>query len=530
MAAALRAYPELKHDDNLRGVAVHDRQPQGDRRRPGRQTASRARRRGTRATSAGDDPRPTTNCGPRSNELPPGQRDAVLYRFVGDLVIRRRRRHARMLRRRGPSTASKKESPSSGRPRDESGKSTTPADCATAVHAAGRAGRRGVHHRRLAHRSAAAGRDSPRVSCASAFPTEDTDALLEDMATRLSPRVIEAPKRLDMVRRRARPVLRRPPPRVHDAARLVAEQRASASAFSRPSPPSRSARSASYKEMADRRQVAAGRSAPRAAHAARTRSRWSSPATACCAGRRSAAATAAASTSSVNSSRSKAYCSGDMSTYGCVRSAGWTTTRSCRRMRSWPCGRTRGGTRELLPPRDDDEKPDGVIRRRPEPEVWSALEYTAHVADVFDDLAGIVKRITTEDHPTLDHGLDPDQQAVDAKYNEQDREAVLARLQTSAENMANVIANVPNDAWYRTGTFSFGERDALDDGAQRCPRGLPPPTRHAEGPLPRHRPTRPPPRRRRLRRTVSDIAGLLLVFSLTVRTHAGLNAGEDFVY
>jgi methylated-DNA-[protein]-cysteine S-methyltransferase len=33
------------------------------------------------------------------------------------------------------------------------------------------------------------------------FPTQDTDDLLDDMAHRLSPRVIEAPKRLDKVRR-----------------------------------------------------------------------------------------------------------------------------------------------------------------------------------------------------------------------------------------------------------------------------------------------------------------------------------------
>ncbi len=116
---------------------------------------------------------------------------------------------------------------------------------------------------------------------------------------------------------------------------------------------------------------------------------------------------------------------------------------------------------ELLPPRDDDDKPDGVIRRRPAPEVWSALEYTAHMVDVFDDLADIVTKIVSGKHPVLDHGLDPDQQAIAAQYSQMDREDVLARLKASAENMANVIAKVPNDAWYRSSTFSFGERDAL---------------------------------------------------------------------
>jgi hypothetical protein len=116
---------------------------------------------------------------------------------------------------------------------------------------------------------------------------------------------------------------------------------------------------------------------------------------------------------------------------------------------------------ELMPPRDDDEKPDGVIRRRPAPDVWSALEYAAHVVDVFDDLADIVKKIASGKYTTLDHGLDPDQAAVDSRYNQMDREDVLTRLKASAENMAKVIANVPNDAWRRSATFSFGERDAL---------------------------------------------------------------------
>ncbi len=117
--------------------------------------------------------------------------------------------------------------------------------------------------------------------------------------------------------------------------------------------------------------------------------------------------------------------------------------------------------RELLPARDDDDKPDGVIRRRPEPTVWSALEYAAHVADVEDDLAEAIRRMTVEDHPTLAGGSDPDQRAIDAKYNERDREAVVTHLKDACERTAKVIADVPNNAWSRTATFPFGERDAL---------------------------------------------------------------------
>jgi hypothetical protein len=116
---------------------------------------------------------------------------------------------------------------------------------------------------------------------------------------------------------------------------------------------------------------------------------------------------------------------------------------------------------ELLPARDDDAKPDGVIRRRPEPTVWSALEYAAHVADVEDELAGAIKQMTTSDNPTIDTFADPDQAVVDKKYNEQERADVLARVKEACERAAGVVEAVPNDAWNKTAVFPWGERDAL---------------------------------------------------------------------
>ena len=117
--------------------------------------------------------------------------------------------------------------------------------------------------------------------------------------------------------------------------------------------------------------------------------------------------------------------------------------------------------RELFPARDDDEKPDGVIRRRPEPTVWSALEYGAHVADAESELANALRRMTTEDNPTISDFADPDQKALDAKYNEQDRDEVLARLASACERMADTINAVANDAWRKNAAFPWGERDAL---------------------------------------------------------------------
>ncbi len=117
--------------------------------------------------------------------------------------------------------------------------------------------------------------------------------------------------------------------------------------------------------------------------------------------------------------------------------------------------------RALLVTPGSDDRPDAVFRRRPDPGTWSALEYTAHVADVLDDLATAVRRMTTERQPTITDGFDPDQRAIDARYNEQDRGAVLANLKAAAERAAGVIDGVDASSWRDTATFSFGERDAL---------------------------------------------------------------------
>ena len=70
-----------------------------------------------------------------------------------------------------------------------------------------------------------------------------------------------------------------------------------------------------------------------------------------------------------------------MRTHGFVPSAASTTARCIRRSRST---RSRAFPRrftEALAPASPSEDNDAVIRTRPAPDVWSALEYAAHVAD-----------------------------------------------------------------------------------------------------------------------------------------------------
>jgi len=81
--AALRAYPELDDDRNLRGLADHDRAAQGDRPPPARGAGRFPSPRSTRPRSTGPS-HPTWASG-RGRALPPKQRAAVTLRYASDL-------------------------------------------------------------------------------------------------------------------------------------------------------------------------------------------------------------------------------------------------------------------------------------------------------------------------------------------------------------------------------------------------------------------------------------------------------------
>ncbi|HEX2041041.1 MAG TPA: DinB family protein [Acidimicrobiales bacterium] len=115
-----------------------------------------------------------------------------------------------------------------------------------------------------------------------------------------------------------------------------------------------------------------------------------------------------------------------------------------------------------------DEDPDSVLRRRPAPDVWSALEYAAHVADVIDDIAPAVRRITIEERPSFPPSWDPDERAVAGAYgerppyNERSLPEVISDLETACADLAATLDTVEADGWTRSGRFDYGERSILD--------------------------------------------------------------------
>jgi hypothetical protein len=89
------------------------------------------------------------------------------------------------------------------------------------------------------------------------------------------------------------------------------------------------------------------------------------------------------------------------------------------------------------------------LRARPEPDVWSAIEYAAHSRDVTTlHVFGIEQALTGDEpvFPAVDPGL------VDAAAEHYDREdptAVVDALDTQARRMAQLADDAGTGAWSR---------------------------------------------------------------------------------
>lgn len=111
------------------------------------------------------------------------------------------------------------------------------------------------------------------------------------------------------------------------------------------------------------------------------------------------------------------------------------------------------------------QDPDGrMIRKRPDPNTWSVLEYAAHMRDVIAMWGWALHRTLTDDRPQLpavDPGL-PDRAASESAYNSQDPFTVARELSDNAERMARKTATIAPDQWQRTALFGEMQITALD--------------------------------------------------------------------
>ncbi|MFE1319335.1 DinB family protein [Kitasatospora phosalacinea] len=106
-----------------------------------------------------------------------------------------------------------------------------------------------------------------------------------------------------------------------------------------------------------------------------------------------------------------------------------------------------------------------VLRGRPEPGVWSPLEYACHVRDVFRLFDVRLRLMLDEDGP-LFANWDQDATAVAERYREQDPAVVAVELAAAGEQLARSFESVAVADRQRTGDRSDGARFTVESFAR----------------------------------------------------------------
>jgi hypothetical protein len=101
------------------------------------------------------------------------------------------------------------------------------------------------------------------------------------------------------------------------------------------------------------------------------------------------------------------------------------------------------------------------VRVRPDDSTWSALEYGAHVRDVFVIFRGRLTAILTEDEPTFAN-WDQDATAVEQRYAEQDPARVSEELLAAASLCADDFEAVADSLRGRVGHRTDGATFTVD--------------------------------------------------------------------
>jgi hypothetical protein len=107
-----------------------------------------------------------------------------------------------------------------------------------------------------------------------------------------------------------------------------------------------------------------------------------------------------------------------------------------------------------------NEDGDALLRRRPAPDVWSALEYAAHQRDTIAFYGTRIEMILTTDRPQL-LPIDPDAEAIAGDYNALDPVTVADAIAEGATSVAARLSTIAADDWERVGIAIDGssERD-----------------------------------------------------------------------
>ncbi|HVM54120.1 MAG TPA: DinB family protein [Acidimicrobiales bacterium] len=100
-----------------------------------------------------------------------------------------------------------------------------------------------------------------------------------------------------------------------------------------------------------------------------------------------------------------------------------------------------------------DEEDDEVLRRRPAPQVWSALEYLAHTRDMAAVHGLGMGRTLTENHPTFERPAGMTEESLAEGYGGLDVGATLDELAANLGRVADRADRTDAGDWVRPATI-----------------------------------------------------------------------------
>jgi hypothetical protein len=99
------------------------------------------------------------------------------------------------------------------------------------------------------------------------------------------------------------------------------------------------------------------------------------------------------------------------------------------------------------------------LRERPEPEVWSAIEYSAHSRDITALHVFGVEQALTRDEPSFPEIADDLVASAAAGYNAADPSTVADELEEHATRLAQLAEDAGTGAWTRGLTIGDNRND-----------------------------------------------------------------------
>lgn len=102
-----------------------------------------------------------------------------------------------------------------------------------------------------------------------------------------------------------------------------------------------------------------------------------------------------------------------------------------------------------------------ALRERPQPEVWSPLEYACHLRDVLLVQRDRLYRALVEENPDMPR-MHRDERVVLARYSSQDPGEVAEQLRVAARLAGQAFGDVEPSAWTRTLIYNWPSPHQLD--------------------------------------------------------------------